>query len=125
MLGPTILGLVAGASAAAVAGPVIAPCSVPSSSHVGCNKLKVAHPTKVFFPGGHVYEWENQEFWSNTEIMAPACIFRPSSAEDVSSAIKISQSTQSSFAVRGGGHMAFPVCHFSYSQRIDPRVFSC
>ena len=112
MLGPTILGLVAGASAAAVAGHqdlALEPRSVPS--YVGCNKLKLAHPTKVFFPDEHVYEWENQAFWSNTEIMTPACIFRPSSAQDVSSAIKISQSTQSSFAVRGGGHMAFPVCH--------------
>ncbi|KFY05073.1 hypothetical protein O988_00289 [Pseudogymnoascus sp. VKM F-3808] len=71
----------------------------------GCSVLTESFPTKVFYPATDVYKYENAEFWSNTELLDPACIFRPSSAQDVSDGIKIIDETAEKFAIRGGGHM--------------------
>lgn len=80
-----------------------------SSSCQGCTSLSRGFPDKVFSPGSTVYAYENGEFWSNTELLSPACIFRPSSALDVSGGIKTLAKVNSSFAVRGGGHMGIKV----------------
>lgn len=40
--------------------------------------------------------------------MDPYCVFKPSKALDVSTAILLSRLTQCPFAVKGGGHTAFP-----------------
>ena len=76
---------------------------------LGCNLLKLVFPTKVFSPGESVYAWETQDFWSNTELLNPACVFRPTCASDVSAAILANQLSQTQFAVRGGGHMGIKV----------------
>ncbi|KAH7061501.1 hypothetical protein B0J12DRAFT_536060, partial [Macrophomina phaseolina] len=44
-------------------------------------------------------------FWSSASWLGPACIFAPSSAEEISSAIKTLSQLQVPFAMRGGGHM--------------------
>ncbi|KAK8060616.1 hypothetical protein PG996_010546 [Apiospora saccharicola] len=74
----------------------------------GCEALQAALPGKTFFPGSAVYEFENQNFWSNTELKKPACVFRPTSPMDVSCGVIAGKKTQSPFAVRGGGHMGIP-----------------
>ncbi|KAK6853706.1 hypothetical protein PG995_010518 [Apiospora arundinis] len=74
----------------------------------GCAALKTAFPDKTFFPGEPVYEFENQNFWSNTELKSPACVFRPTNPMDVSCGVVAAQKSQSPFAVRGGGHMGIP-----------------
>ncbi|KAK8119668.1 uncharacterized protein PG998_004294 [Apiospora kogelbergensis] len=74
----------------------------------GCQALKTSFPDKTFFPGDAVYEFENQNFWSNTELKKPACVFRPANPMDVSCGVVAAQKSQSPFALRGGGHMAFP-----------------
>ncbi|KAH6657459.1 FAD binding domain-containing protein [Truncatella angustata] len=73
----------------------------------GCQALALVLPSKVFFPSSDAYKYEAGNFWSNTEILAPGCVFRPESATDVSTAILTLQSgkNESVFAVRGGGHM--------------------
>ncbi|KAH8671375.1 FAD binding domain-containing protein [Xylariales sp. PMI_506] len=76
-----------------------------TSLSAGCESLLNLFPTKLFLPGSAVYKYEAANFWSNTELMNPDCVFRPVSASDVSAAVLSSQSTQSPFAVRGGGHM--------------------
>lgn len=76
---------------------------------LGCSALKLVHGSKTFSPGDSTYEWENQQFWSNTQLLSPKCIFRPTSANEVSAAILTSRLTQSKFAVRGGAHMAIEV----------------
>ena len=48
------------------------------------------------------------DFWSPTDYLSPACVFVPKSAADVSSAILILTGLQTTFAVRGGGHMPIP-----------------
>ncbi|KAF5672284.1 hypothetical protein FHETE_3782 [Fusarium heterosporum] len=73
---------------------------------LGCNALKLAFPDKTFSPKNPVYEYEAQDFWSNNEILSPACVFRPSSAQHVSKAAQLMGVSLTSFAVRGGGHMA-------------------
>lgn len=75
----------------------------------GCKVLNQRFPTKVFYPSSDVYEYENAEFWSNTQLLDPACIFRPSSAKDVSDGIRILEATSGKFAIRGGGHMGIKV----------------
>ncbi|RDW84878.1 hypothetical protein BP6252_02468 [Coleophoma cylindrospora] len=78
---------------------------VEEDAAAGCVALESAFPTKVFYPGSTVYSYENSQFWSNTEILSPICIFRPTSASDIATAFTTIESTAAEFAVRGGGHM--------------------
>jgi hypothetical protein len=70
----------------------------------GCSALANVFPNKVFFSGSVVYVWENQNFWSNTELLSPECVFRPTDTSDIASAVKIIDHVGSKFAIRGGGH---------------------
>ena len=65
----------------------------------------------VFYQNSDVYNYENspREFWSNTEILSPSCVFRPTSAEQIGDAVKILRKANIKFAVRGGGHMGVTV----------------
>lgn len=76
-----------------------------NTTESGCSALSDLLPVKVFFPGDTVYEYEVENFWSNTQILKPAYIARPNTTEDVSTVIKTSRSTETRFAVRAGGHM--------------------
>lgn len=80
------------------------------TSATGCGALEIKFPGKTFYPGDSVYEYEAQEFWSNTELLNPTCIFRPESASDVAAGITLGRETETDFAVRGGGHMGIKVC---------------
>ncbi|KAI9151611.1 hypothetical protein HJFPF1_08818 [Paramyrothecium foliicola] len=71
----------------------------------GCSALRLTNSAKTFVPGNAVYEYEVKNFWSNHQILSPACVFRPTSAEDVAAALLINEVTGTKFAVRGGGHM--------------------
>ncbi|EPS32646.1 hypothetical protein PDE_07606 [Penicillium oxalicum 114-2] len=59
----------------------------------------------VFATGSSVYNWETKEFWSNTELMAPGCVFRPKNSRQLGQAVKALVQADAKFAVRGGGHM--------------------
>lgn len=75
----------------------------------GCNVLNGALD-EVYLPSTTVYEYEAQNFWSNTEIMAPGCVFRPQSSAQLARGIEKLVAAQAEFAVRGGGHMGIRVC---------------
>ncbi|KAL4730994.1 hypothetical protein ACLX1H_003036 [Fusarium chlamydosporum] len=75
-------------------------------SDTGCEVLKLTFPNATFSPEDAVYEYESQNFWSNNEILNPACVFRPTSPTEVAEAVKLMALGLTSFAVRGGGHMA-------------------
>ncbi|KAJ5176778.1 uncharacterized protein N7482_002655 [Penicillium canariense] len=47
-------------------------------------------------------------YWDVRADLSPACIFLPSTADEVSKALEIFQSCDAHFAVRGGGHMNYP-----------------
>ena len=77
----------------------------------------------IFYQNSDVYSYENspREFWSNTEILKPTCIFRPTSAEQIGDAVKMLRKANVQFAVRGGGHMGVTVR--SHNNFIQTRVF--
>jgi hypothetical protein len=76
---------------------------------MGCDVLHMIFPSKLFYEGENVYNYEVAQFWSNTQLMSPKCIFRPTSALDISVAFFSTLATQSKYAVRGGGHMGIRV----------------
>ncbi|BAE58645.1 hypothetical protein AFCA_006635 [Aspergillus flavus] len=76
-----------------------------SSSSPGCSALKGSVNSSIFYPNTDVYEYEAQNFWSNTEIMSPGCVFRPQSSAQLGEGVKALVDAQAKFAVRGGGHM--------------------
>jgi hypothetical protein len=75
----------------------------------GCSTLKSKLSDSVFYPNSSVYKDESTNFWSNTEIMSPACVFRPASAADLGKGIRLLTKKNAKFAVRGGGHMGIRV----------------
>ena len=93
--------------------------------HAGCIALAKEFNKKnleyhIYFEGTDVYSYENspREFWSNTEILSPLCVFRPTSAEQIGDAVKILRKANIKFAVRGGGHMGIKVIkHFHQTMR--------
>lgn len=75
------------------------------TSHRGCIALTRAFSNTVFYKGSNVYTYESGDFWSLTEILSPSCVFRPTSAQQIGTAVTLLAKTQTKFAVRGGGHM--------------------
>ncbi|ENH66448.1 6-hydroxy-D-nicotine oxidase [Fusarium oxysporum f. sp. cubense race 1] len=82
------------------------PATTAKKTESGCDALKHAFSDKTFYPKDAVYELESQDFWSNNEILEPACVFRPTSAKHVAEAVKLMSTGRTSFGLRGGGHMA-------------------
>lgn len=103
-----LLSLVGSASAAAVTADSLAVRTSPSVG-AGCKALQKPLSDAVFLPKTNVYDYEAQNFWSNTEIMAPGCVFRPKSSEELAKGLKALVAANAEFAVRGGGHMGIRV----------------
>jgi len=85
-----------------------------SADSKGCDALKSCLGDSVFFPLDKVYSHESQNFWSNTEILSPACVFRPDSAQQLGEGIKLLTERQANVAVRGGGHMGIKVASYNH-----------
>ncbi|KAF7718012.1 Solanapyrone synthase [Penicillium ucsense] len=72
----------------------------------GCQALQNGYLSdSLFTTGSPVYNWETKQFWSNTELMSPGCVFRPKNSRDLGRAVKALVKADAKFAVRGGGHM--------------------
>ncbi|KAL4891821.1 hypothetical protein BDV59DRAFT_208805 [Aspergillus ambiguus] len=71
----------------------------------GCTALSGRLSDAVFFRNSSIYEYESQEFWSNTELMSPGCVFRPQSSHQLAKGLESLVDANAKFAVRGGGHM--------------------
>ena len=108
------------ASARGISLPRDAEVSTAAISSAGCAALSKVLSTKVFYADSPVYQYENSasEFWSNVQILAPLCVFRPESSGDVATAVSVLRKSSGSFAVRGGGHMGIAV-----STLIDSVIF--
>ncbi|KAJ5893647.1 hypothetical protein N7495_005338 [Penicillium taxi] len=76
-----------------------------NSISYGCDALNKPVSDAVFSPDSTVYDYETKQFWSNTEIMSPACVFRPQSSSQLAEGLDALVKSNSQFAVRGGGHM--------------------
>ncbi|SPQ23479.1 2c53db8c-179d-421c-a153-33655fda40b0 [Thermothielavioides terrestris] len=72
-----------------------------------CDVLASTLGSKVSFPSSNAYNASISSYWSQQESeIAPRCIVSPSSASDVSAALKVLVPRACKFAVRGGGHGA-------------------
>ncbi|CAI7594536.1 unnamed protein product [Penicillium viridicatum] len=91
----SLVGVIA-ASTAAATSPNVA---------VGCKALQTPLGDSLFFASSIVYKYEAANFWSNTELMAPGCVFRPQSSAQLAEGIVALANANAQFAVRGGGHM--------------------
>ena len=60
--------------------------------------------SQVLLPSDPDYAGREDSYWCNDAKLGPACIVRPRSAEDVSTALKALVSAGHEFAVRSGGH---------------------
>ena len=60
--------------------------------------------TQILVPADAEYEAREDSYWSNSAKIKPACIVRPRSAEEVSTAVKALVAAGDKFAVRSGGH---------------------
>jgi FAD/FMN-containing dehydrogenase len=64
--------------------------------------------TKLLAEGTSTYDAFTGGYWSAIQAaVTPQCVFKPTSAIEVSSMVLISRLTQCPFAVKGGGHAAF------------------
>ncbi|KAK7966467.1 uncharacterized protein PG986_000744 [Apiospora aurea] len=72
-----------------------------------CQSLAASLGSKVLYPDSTAYSSSLASYWSAQEQTTyPACILRASSAQDVSTALKVLVPRACKFAVRGGGHGA-------------------
>lgn len=81
-----------------------------NSVSAGCRALTKPLGDAVFSRNTEVYKYESKNFWSNTEILSPACVFRPQSTEQLAEGLDALVHANADFAVRGGGHMGIKVC---------------
>lgn len=83
------------------------PADIAPTKGASCACNTLSHTFKdVIFPNNSSYTTQvADKYWDVRANLSPACIFLPSSADEVSKAISIFGSCNAQFAVRGGGHM--------------------
>lgn len=79
---------------------------VPSKAN--CFALWAYFPKQVSYAESPAYNTTNSQFWDQTCTLSPTCIFYPTSAHDVSTALKYLTSVKGRFAVKSGGHFSIP-----------------
>ncbi|OAG37927.1 hypothetical protein AYO21_07899 [Fonsecaea monophora] len=81
----------------------ISPCSI------ACDSLRLLFgSSNVIEQGNQAFDAFTNAYWSvQQESVDPSCIFKPTSATQVSIAILLSRLTQCPFAAKSGGHAAF------------------
>lgn len=73
-----------------------------------CNSLKTIFTSNVVLEDSPGYTNFTNSYWSQQQAeVRPQCIFYPTKAVDVSTAVLLSRLTQCSFAAKSGGHAAF------------------
>ncbi|KAJ3278019.1 hypothetical protein HK104_002734 [Borealophlyctis nickersoniae] len=87
--------------------------STPSQGHLNstnipaatvCSTLAKTFPAKVDTPTVDAYNVSLKSYYSAICALPPTCIFHPTSAQDVSAAVKLIDKHDAPFAVRSGGH---------------------
>ncbi|KAJ5106858.1 hypothetical protein N7456_003533 [Penicillium angulare] len=101
----SLLLSLAGSVATVAAEPSKVVAKSSPSVKAGCQALEKPLAESVFLPNTAVYDYEAQNFWSNTEILTPGCVFRPQSSDELAEGVKTLVNADAEFAVRGGGHM--------------------
>lgn len=79
---------------------------VTESEQCACKALLQSFGDNVILPGQANYTYQTVDyFWDIRADLSPACVFVPQTANAVAGALKIFNSCNAQFAVRGGGHM--------------------
>ncbi|KAL8836815.1 MAG: hypothetical protein Q9170_002776 [Blastenia crenularia] len=91
--------------------PIAASAAAPAPVSAGsscCSNLQAVLPGKVHYATDPSYNASLATYWSQQEqSLSPKCIVIPTSAQDVSAALRIlSASGNCLFAIKSGGHMA-------------------
>jgi hypothetical protein len=79
--------------------------STVSEASCACTKLSTLYTDKLLYPNATDYTAEATAYWDLRADLSPACIFLPTTAEEVASAVAELVACNAQFAVRGGGHM--------------------
>lgn len=76
------------------------------SAKAACSAIQKAIPGRLWLPGQPAYKKENKDYYNaGLKELGPACISLPTSAQDVSTIVKIlGQYSDVQFAVKSGGH---------------------
>ncbi|ETS78416.1 hypothetical protein PFICI_10478 [Pestalotiopsis fici W106-1] len=77
----------------------------PRDVSAACSSLEQSWANVTYYPGNSNYTELNEDYFSADSWLSPACIFAPTTAEQMSGAVQILARTGVSFAMRGGGHM--------------------
>ncbi|KAJ3298170.1 hypothetical protein HK104_011091 [Borealophlyctis nickersoniae] len=75
-----------------------------SAAATVCSTLAQTFPDKVNTPTVDAYTLFLKSYYSAICALPPTCIFHPTSAQDVSAAVKLIGEQDAPFAVRSGGH---------------------
>lgn len=76
-----------------------------TGARCACSKLAVSYSNLLVYPGSASYTSQVTSYWDIRADLDPACIFLPTSAEQVADAVGLFATCGAQFAVRGGGHM--------------------
>ncbi|KAF2023676.1 FAD-binding domain-containing protein [Setomelanomma holmii] len=92
--------------------PELAPLverSLYDGCSIACNSLKIIYGDAKLLAGDtSAYDAFTGGYWSAMQgAVNPRCVFKPTSALEVSSLVLMSRLTRCPFAVKGGGHAAF------------------
>lgn len=78
---------------------------VTESVKTSCDQLSAIASNATLFPNTTAYETQRINVWDKRANRNPACIYMPSTADDVAKAIEIFYTNKAPFAIKGGGHM--------------------
>lgn len=76
-----------------------------SSPDTACHFFNSNYGNLTSMPNTTTYVDINTDYWSAAAALGPACIFSPSSADEMSLAVKTLIKYNTPFAIKGGGHL--------------------
>ncbi|KAK6344941.1 hypothetical protein TWF718_006891 [Orbilia javanica] len=79
-----------------------------SRAEICCLALKGISAGTISFSGSQIYTNETHNYFSTANVVQPACVFSPETAEHVAYAIRVFNEANCSFSVRSGGHLPVP-----------------
>ena len=95
--------LVAGATASWASAKNTTTCAGVGGA---CTALSTQFGNQLLFPTSANYTSENLQYWDVRDSdLASSCIFLPTTADQVATAVSLFNTCGAEFAVRGGGHM--------------------
>ncbi|KAK6603098.1 FAD binding domain-containing protein [Botrytis cinerea] len=111
LAGSTFVGAVYAASNVSVTNSSLAGTTVTTdygtftysdASACACSQLSTSYPEHLYFPNTSNYTYYNLEAWDVRTNADPACVFSPTSADQVAAGVGIISTCDAQFAIRGG-----------------------